>query len=94
VVSPVQKVKHKTKQIQDLLKFCRHCRCPPPAQLGQISKSRQKLNAKEFVKLTDDTYAYSSLTNFDNKKRATTENGNAKSCFELIREITTSKLKK
>jgi hypothetical protein len=93
MVSPVQKVKHKTKQIQDLLKFCRHCRCPPPAQLGQISKSRQKLYAKEFVKLTDHTYAYNSL-NFDNIKQATTGNGNDKSCFELIREITKSKLKK
>ena len=94
MVSPVQKVKHKTKQIQDLLKFCRHCRCPLPAQLGQISKSRQKLNAKEFGKLTNHTYAYNSLTNFDNKKRAITGNGNAKSCFELIREINTCKLKK
>ena len=44
--------------------------------------------------MADKTYAYNSLTNFDNKKQATTGNGNAKNCFELIRENTTSKLKK
>ena len=94
MVSPVQKVKHKTKQIQDLLKFCRHCRCPPSRTIGPNIKIPPKINAIEFVILTDHTYADNSLTNFDNKKQATTWNGNTKSCVDLIREITTRKLKK
>ena len=39
----------------------------PALQLGQIANSRQKLDFLKIVKLTDNTCAYNSLTNFECK---------------------------
>ena len=64
-------------------------------EMGQIAKSRQKLSRK--IREIDWSYllmSFNSLTNFENKGRVITGNGNVgwKSNFKS-REITASKLK-
>ena len=53
----------------------------PETDTQLLSKSRQKINRIKLVKLTDPRYAYNSLTNFESKRRAITENGKAENCF-------------
>ena len=55
------------------------------AQLGQTSKTRQKLDLKKFVKLTGHTCACYSLTNFKYEAHVMTGNG---TLLGKIREIT------
>ena len=43
------------------------------AQLGQIAKSRPKLDFLKIVKLTGHTYGCNSLTNFENQDSPETE---------------------
>ena len=45
-------------------------------QLGQMAKTRQKLDSKKLRKLTNDTYACNSLTNFEYEWYVMTGNGN------------------
>ena len=44
--------------------------------LGQMAKTRQTLDLKKIVKLTDHTSACNSLTNFEYEPHAMTGNGN------------------
>ena len=53
---------------------------PSRITIGPKPKIPPKSYVEKLVKLTDHTYAYNSLTNFENEERAVTGNGNAESC--------------
>ena len=59
-------------------------------ELGQVRKTAKNW-IKIFVKLTDDTYVYYDLTNFEYEAHLMTGTGNHMNCLKLprkIREIT------
>ena len=60
-----------------------------------MSKTLQELDSKEFVKLTNNTHACNSLTNFEYeahtfRKRKSSES--TETCLGKIREITSGEL--
>jgi hypothetical protein len=57
--------------------------CSAP-QLGQITKTRQKMRFIKLVKLTGYTYACNSLTNFVSEVYAMTRNGNQLNLLKFV----------
>ena len=65
---------------------------PAEAQLGQMSKTRQKLEFKKIVKLTNHTISFNSLTSFEYEHHTFAGNKNAEGCLEKFVKLHYNKL--